>query len=64
MKGEIFTAYRSVKKEDFAKKVDFKDLLPKIQIEKVRLDPLYEKAFLNRDEKTSTEFNQNTTTWD
>ena len=50
--------------ENFVKSVDFTDLLLKMQVKTPKLDPLYEKAFLDRNEKTASEFNQNTTTWD
>ena len=29
-----------------------------------KLDPKYVKAFLDRDEKPASEYNQNTTSWD
>ena len=30
----------------------------------VKLDPLYKKAFLSSEDKSKTEYAQNTTTWD
>ena len=35
-----------------------------IQLSPVKLDPLYEKAFLSRDDKNTSEYALNTTTWD
>ena len=53
------------KKEcEFAPKLDFKEQTPKIQLKDVKLDPLYEKAFLFREEKNTSEYARNTTTWD
>lgn len=49
--------------ENFIKSVDFTDLLLKMSL-KTPVNPLYEKAFLDRNEKPASEFNQNTTTWD
>ena len=50
--------------ENFVKSIDFTDLLPKMQVRTPKIDPLYEKAFLDRDEKPASEYNQNTTTYD
>ena len=50
--------------ENFVKSVDFTDLLPKMTVKQPKLDPLYEKAFLDRNEKPASEYNQNTTTHD
>lgn len=36
----------------------------KMVVGTVKLDPLYEKAFLSRKDKSKTEYAQNTTTWD
>ena len=44
--------------------VDFKDVTPKLLMDVVKLSPLYEKAFLSTEEKSKTEYAQNTTTWD
>ena len=44
--------------------VDFKDVTPEVLIREKELDPLYVEAFLSRDEKSTSEFAQNTTTWD
>ena len=43
--------------------LDFADLLSSVTVEPER-DILYEKAFLDRDEKPASEYNQNTTTHD
>lgn len=48
----------------FETMVDFSSLTPKAQIEKVEINPAYEKAFLDKDEKPSSEYNKNETTWD
>lgn len=54
------------KKKDieFAPQTDFKEQTPEIQLKDVKPDPLYEKAFLSREDKSTTEYAQNTTTWD
>ena len=44
--------------------VDFKEQTPKILLKEETLDPLYEKAFLSRENKSETEYALNTTTWD
>ena len=44
--------------------VDFKEQTPEVQIGEPKNDPLYEKAFLSRDDKNTSEYAQNTTTWD
>lgn len=36
----------------------------KMVLESVKPDSLYEKAFLSREDKSTTEYAQNTTTWD
>ena len=43
--------------------VDFKDQTPKVEIHFPKPDPLYEKAFLSRDDKNTSEYALNTTTW-
>ena len=55
----------------FVSKMDFKEQTPEICIEAVKengyaekLNLLYEKAFLSREDKSKTEYAQNTTTWD
>ena len=50
--------------KSFETKVDFSDVTPKVQIEQTKINPLYEKAFLDKDEKQASEYNQNGTTWD
>ena len=42
----------------------FMDPRHKMVVGTVKLDPLYEQAFLSREEKCKTEYAQNTTTWD
>ena len=49
---------------EFAPQIDFKEQTPEIQIKEVKPDPLYEKAFLSREDKNTSEYAQNTTTWD
>lgn len=44
--------------------VDFKEQTPKVEIHSPKPDPLYKKAFLSREGKSTTEYAQNTTTWD
>ena len=58
--------YMSEKKTNvnFVKSVDFTDLLPKMSVKTPKISPLYEKAFLDRNEKTASEYNQNTITWE
>lgn len=52
------------KENEFAPRIDFKDQTPEIQLKEVRFDPLYEKAFLSREDKSGSEYARNTTTWD
>ena len=42
----------------------FMDPRHKMVVGTVKLDPLYEQAFLSREDKSTTEYAQNTTTWD
>lgn len=44
--------------------VDFKDLTPEMLLIEEKPDALYEKAFLSREDKSATEYAENTTTWD
>ena len=44
--------------------LDFAKALSKMSVEKIKRKKLYEKAFHDRNEKTASEYNQNTTTWD
>ena len=44
--------------------VDFKEQTPKVEIRFPKPDPLYEKVFLSRDDKNTSEYALNTTTWD
>ena len=48
----------------FVPKVDFKEQTPDVLLKTETPDPLYEKAFLSRVDKSTTEYAQNTTTWD
>ena len=48
----------------FVPQVDFKEQTPEVLLKNEKSDPLYEKAFLSREDKRTTEYAQNTTTWD
>lgn len=48
----------------FIPQVDFKEQTPAILLKAEKPDPLYEKAFLFREDASKTEYAQNTTTWD
>lgn len=48
----------------FVFQMDFKEQTPEILLKAEKLNPLYEKAFLSRENKSKTEYAQNTTTWD
>ena len=52
------------KENEFAPQINFKEQTPEIQIKEVKPDPLYEKAFLSREDKNTSEYARNTTTWD
>ena len=52
------------KENDFAPQIDFKEQTPDVLLKTEKPDPLYEKAFLSREDKSKTEYAQNTTTWD
>ncbi len=53
------------KKEcEFVPQIDFMGQTPELQLKKVKPDPLYEKAFLSREDKNMSEYARNTTTWD
>ncbi len=52
------------KEQDFIRPVDFKGQTPEVCLENKPMDPLYEAAFLNRNEKNDCEYARNTTTWD
>ncbi len=53
-----------MKENWFMTQADFKDVTPEMLLDIEKPDPLYEKAFLSREDKSTTEFAQNTTTWD
>lgn len=48
----------------FVPQIDFKEQTPDILLKTEKPDLLYEKAFLSGEEKSKTEYAQNTTTWD
>ena len=52
------------KESGFVLGVDFKEQTPEVLLKNEKPDPLYEKAFLSREDKSTTEYAQNTTTWD
>ena len=54
------------KKKDngFDHRIDFKEQTPEMQLKEVKPDPLYEKAFLSREDKNTSEYARNTATWD
>ena len=52
------------KDTDFVPCVSFAEQTPEILLKAEKPDPLYEKAFLSREDKCTTEYAQNTTTWD
>ena len=55
-----------MKKKDvgFVPQVDFKEQTPEVLLKNEKSDSLYEKAFLSRDDKNTSEYALNTTTWD
>ena len=52
------------RKKQFVSQVDMKEQTPEILLNAEKPDPLYEKAFLSREDKCSTEYARNTTTED
>ena len=48
----------------FVPQVDFKEQTPEVLLKNEKPDPLYEKAFLSREDKSTTKYAQNMTTWD
>ena len=54
----------SKKKVQYVTQIDFKKQTPEVLLKAEKPDPLYEKAFLSREDKSKTEYAQNTTTWD
>lgn len=52
------------KEDSYEPVVSFKEQTPKMQYCTRKENPLYEKAFLASEDKSQTEYAQNTTTWD
>lgn len=52
------------KKKESEVLVDFKNVTPKMLMDRTEPSPLYKKAFLDCNEPSESEFAQNTTTWD
>ena len=52
------------KQNDFAPQIDFKEQTPEMQLKEVKSNPLYEKVLLSREDKNTSEYARNTTTWD
>ena len=48
----------------FVPQVDFKEQTSDVFLKTEKPDPLYEQAFLSGEDKSKTEYAQNTTTWD
>lgn len=48
----------------YAAFVDFRELMAEMSMRGEHPSPLYEAAFLTRDEKNRSEFVRNTSTWD
>ena len=44
--------------------LNFRKDKPQLQIKSITLDELYENAFFPKEEKSQSEYAQNTTTWD
>ena len=44
--------------------VDFKDVTPEVRMDRAEPAQLYKEAFLSGEEKSTSEFSRNTTTWD
>ncbi|MDO5124785.1 MAG: hypothetical protein Q4D35_00195 [Ruminococcus sp.] len=55
---------KKTKKSEAVTAVDFKEQTPEVEIRSPKPDPLYEKAFLSRDDKNTSEYALNTTIWD
>ena len=52
------------KKQETTHFVDFKDVTPEVRMDREEPTPLYKEAFLSGEEKSTSEFSGNTTTWD
>lgn len=50
--------------KEFLPQINYIKQTPKLLIERVKYNLLYEKAFLSLEEKSMSEYAQNTTTWD
>ena len=48
----------------FVSQVDFKEQTPEVLLKAEKPEPFYEKAFLSGEDKSKTEYAQNTTTFD
>lgn len=48
----------------FVPQVDLKKQTPDVLLKTEKPDPLYEKAFLSKEDKSKTGYAQNTTIWD
>ena len=60
----MFESMPKKKQNGFAPQIDFKEQTPEMQLKEVKPDPLYEKAFLSREDQNTSEYARNTTTWD
>ena len=54
----------TVKMQEKYDRAFFMDPRHKMVVGTVKVDPLYEQAFLSREDKSKTEYAQNTTAWD
>ncbi|MBQ6844455.1 MAG: hypothetical protein IJO60_07475 [Agathobacter sp.] len=52
------------KKQETTHFVDYKDVTPEMRTDRVEPDSNYKEAFLSSEEKSTSEFSRNTTTWD
>lgn len=48
----------------FVPEINFKKQTPEVFLEAEKPDPFYEEAFFSHEDKCTTEYAQNTTTWD
>ena len=54
----------NAKNQDIQSFVDFKDVTPEVRMDRTEPAQLYKEAFLSGEEKSTSEFSRNTTTWD